>query len=68
MMLNAQFKLVHSIGHGSFGQVYLALDLNDGDKHVAVKTESITQSFSQLVKEIQNYSVLKGKGFPKLIK
>ena len=67
-MLNSQFKLVHCIGHGSFGQVYLALDVKNGNKQVAVKTESITQTFSQLVKEIQNYALLTARGFPRLIK
>jgi len=37
-------------------------------KPVAIKTESLNQTFSQLIKEIQNYKILSGVGFPNLIK
>ena len=67
-MINQQYKLVQKIGQGSFGKVYLAHDLYDNEKPVAVKTESTTETFSQLLKEIQTYHLLVGKGFPKLYK
>ena len=34
---------------------------------VAVKTESLSQTFSQLLKEVQNFKALEGLGFPPLI-
>jgi len=48
--------------------VYYALDLFDNNKPVAIKTESINETFSQLLKEIQSYHLLTTVGFPRLIK
>ena len=50
--INQQFKLVQKIGQGSFGKVYLAYDLFNKNAPVAIKTESINETFSQLLKEI----------------
>ena len=66
--ISERFRLVQKIGQGSFGKVYLAKDLQDNDKQVAIKTEPLSQQFSQLLKEIQTYRHIKGKGFPNLIK
>ena len=68
-LLGEQFRLVQKIGQGSFGKVYFAYDLQDpNQKPVAIKTESLNQTFSQLIKEIQNYKILAGHGFPRLLK
>ena len=67
-MLNEQFKIVQMIGEGSFGKVYLAHDLYNNSKPVAIKTESTNASVSHLFKEIQNHHLLLAKGFPRLIK
>lgn len=67
-LIAEQFQLVGKIGQGSFGKVYLALDTLNNSRPVAIKTESLHQSFSQLLIEIQNYRALEGRGFPKLIK
>ena len=48
--------------------MYLAQDGNQNGKPIAIKTETLHQSFSQLLKEIQNYRALQSLGFPKLIK
>ena len=67
-VLNSQFKVIQKIGKGSFSVVYLAHDLNNNGEPVAIKTESMNAAFSQLVKEIQIYSLLDGEGFPTMIK
>ena len=43
-----QYRLVEKIGQGSFGKVYLAKDKSDGKKQFAIKTEKLSQQFSQL--------------------
>ena len=67
-MVGEQFKLEQKIGQGSFGKVYLARDVNNYNKPVAIKTEPLNQQFSQLLREIQSYRALQGIGFPRLIK
>lgn len=67
-LVGEHFRLVQKIGQGSFGKVYLAHDLSKNSNPVAIKTESLNQSFSQLLREIQNFRVLESHGFPKLIK
>ena len=68
VMVGEQFKLEQKIGQGSFGKVYLARDVNNYNKPVAIKTEPLNQQFSQLLREIQSYRALQGIGFPRLIK
>ena len=52
LIFGDQYRLIEKIGQGSFGKVYLAIDKFDSSKQVAVKTEKLSQPFSQLVKEI----------------
>ena len=70
--------MISKIGQGSFGVVYLAIDLRNKLKHVAVKTEPIVSTKPlQLVGEIRTLSVLMNEsnvditvpqaGFPKLL-
>ena len=40
-LLGDQYRLIEKIGQGSFGKVYLALDLSNNNAPVAVKTESL---------------------------
>ena len=62
-----QFRLIQKIGQGSFGKVYLANDIHNNNKPVAIKAEPLTQQFSQLLREIQNFKALENVGFPTLI-
>ena len=45
-LVGDQFRLIQKIGQGSFGKVYLAYDLHNNNKPVAIKTESLSQTFS----------------------
>ena len=47
-----KYLLIQKIGQGSFGKVYSARDLDNQNKMVAIKTESLSQTFSQLLKEV----------------
>ena len=40
-MVGEQFKIEQKIGQGSFGKVYLARDINNYNKPVAIKTEPL---------------------------
>lgn len=42
-VIGEQFKLEQKIGQGAFGIVYLAQDLADDGKPVAIKTEPLKQ-------------------------
>ena len=66
-LVSEKFRLVQKIGQGSFGKVYTAHDLDNNNHMVAIKTESLSQTFSQLLKEVQNFKALEGIGFPPLI-
>ena len=45
-LIGEHFRLVQKIGQGSFGKVYMAHNLADDHKSVAVKTEQLNQTFS----------------------
>ena len=51
-LVGEQFRLTQKIGQGSFGKVYLAQDLNDDGKPVAIKAEPLSTPYSQLLREI----------------
>lgn len=40
-LIGEQFRLIQKIGQGSFGKVYLAHDLHNDNKPVAIKTEPL---------------------------
>lgn len=46
----------------------MAHDQQDNHNPVSIKTESLHQTFSQLLREIQNFKALESLGFPRLIK
>lgn len=48
--------------------MYLAYDIENNNEPVAIKTEALNQTFSQLLKEIQNFKALEGMGFAPLLK
>ncbi|XP_012603576.1 casein kinase I [Microcebus murinus] len=54
-----KYKLVRKIGSGSFGEVYLAINLTNGDE-VAVKLESQKAKHPQLLYESKLYTILEG--------
>lgn len=63
---NGLFTLTKKVGEGSFGQVFLAHETANETRTVAVKAESISCRFPQLIEEFKNSRLLKGHGFPEL--
>ncbi|KAI1729917.1 protein kinase domain-containing protein [Ditylenchus destructor] len=62
-----RYQLIRKIGSGSFGEVYLATDLNGGG-NVAVKLEPIDARIPQLRYECKIYAKIRnGVGIPQLI-
>ncbi|XP_065772799.1 casein kinase I-like [Muntiacus reevesi] len=65
-VVGGRYKLVREIGCGSFGDVYLAIDLTNQEE-VAVKLESQDASQPRLVYEKELYNVLQGGvGIPQI--
>ena len=56
-----RFKMDRLIGHGSFGQIYMAKDMVT-DRDVAVKFEHKSQRRPQVVEEARLLSELQGEG------
>ncbi|XP_037011872.2 casein kinase I-like [Artibeus jamaicensis] len=66
VVVGGKYKLVRKIGAGSFGDVYLALNLTNGEG-VAVKVESQRATHAQLLYESKLYKVLRGGvGIPRI--
>ena len=55
----ARYRLVRKIGSGSFGDIYLGINLANGEE-VAVKLEPIKARHPQLLYESKLYNVLRG--------
>lgn len=55
----AQYRLIRKIGSGSFGDIYLAINVANGEE-VAVKLESIKARHPQLLYESKLYKILQG--------
>lgn len=65
-VVGGRYKLVREIGSGSFGDVYLAIDLTNQEK-VAVKLESQNARQPRLVHEKKLYNSLQGGvGIPQI--
>ncbi|XP_023221488.1 casein kinase I-like, partial [Centruroides sculpturatus] len=66
----AKFRIMNKLGSGSFGDVYLGLNTENGEQ-VAVKFEPFTLNRSQLLIESHKYVVYNtlqgGYGIPKII-
>ncbi|XP_036355129.1 casein kinase I-like [Octopus sinensis] len=57
MLVGNRYKLIRKIGSGSFGLIYLAINIISGDE-VAVKLESISTAHPQLDMEYRMYKIL----------
>ena len=61
-----KYRLMRKIGSGSFGDIYLAVNINNGEE-VAVKLESQRAKHPQLLYESKVYRILSGGvGIPKI--
>ena len=61
-IVGGKYKLVRRIGSGSFGDIYLGINITNGEE-VAVKLESIKARHPQLLYESKLYKILQGRGF-----
>lgn len=58
-LVNGKYRLVRKIGSGSFGDIYLGINVANGEE-VAVKLEFKTAKHPQLLYESKLYKVLQG--------
>lgn len=58
-VVGGRYKLIRKIGSGSFGDIYLALNLTNGEE-VAVKLEAVRARHPQLLYESKVYRLLQG--------
>jgi len=58
-VVGGRYKLIRKIGSGSFGDIYLALNLTNGEE-VAVKLEATRARHPQLLYESKVYRLLQG--------
>ena len=58
-IVGGTYRLVRKIGSGSFGDIYLGININDGEE-VAVKIESVKSRHPQLLYESKLYKILEG--------
>ena len=61
-VLGGEYRLVRKIGSGSYGDVYLGINITNGEE-VAVKLDSIKAQHPQLLHESKLYKILQGRGF-----
>ena len=59
-IVGGKYRLVRKIGSGSFGDIYLGINITNGEE-VAVKLESIKARHPQLLYESKLYKILQGK-------
>ncbi|XP_028166587.1 casein kinase I-like isoform X1 [Ostrinia furnacalis] len=59
VIISEKYNVVRKIGGGSFGDIFLAININDGEE-VAVKVESIKARHPQLLYESRVYKMLQG--------
>ena len=63
-IIGGKYRLVRKIGSGSFGDIYLGINMKDGEE-VAVKMESVKARHPQLLYESKLYKILQGSvGIP----
>ncbi len=61
------YRVLHKIGMGSFGEIYLGVDIRTNER-IAIKVENRTTKYPQLMEEYQVYrAVAKGIGVPAAI-
>ncbi len=64
-IVGGKYRLVRKIGSGSFGDIYLGINISNGDE-VAVKLEALKARHPQLLYESKLYKILQGGiGIPK---
>ena len=59
-VVGGKYRLVRKIGSGSFGDIYLGINITNGEE-VAVKLESIKARHPQLLYESKLYKILQVK-------
>ncbi|XP_044536813.1 casein kinase I-like [Gracilinanus agilis] len=59
LIFGGKYKLVRKIGNGSFGDIFLAINITNGEE-VAVKLESQSSKHPQLFFEVKLYKILQG--------
>ncbi|KZV33736.1 casein kinase I isoform delta-like [Dorcoceras hygrometricum] len=65
-VVGGKFKLGRKIGSGSFGELYLGVNIHTGEE-VAVKLESVKTEHPQLLYESKLYTLLQGgTGIPRI--
>lgn len=65
-IVGGKYRLIRKIGSGSFGEIFLAINLANGEE-VAVKLESIKENDSHLCFESKLYKILYGGvGIPRI--
>ncbi|GAB1598785.1 casein kinase I [Argonauta hians] len=66
LIATGRYRLVRKIGSGSFGDIYLGINITNGEE-VAVKMESIKARHQQLLYESKLYKILQGGiGIPRV--
>lgn len=58
-IVGGKYRLIRKIGSGSFGDIYLGINITNGEE-VAVKLESIKARHPQLLYESKLYKILQG--------
>ena len=58
-VVGGKYRLVRKIGSGSFGDIYLGINITNGEE-VAVKLESVKARHPQLLYESKLYKILQG--------
>jgi len=58
-IVGGKYRLVRKIGSGSFGDIYLGINITNGEE-VAVKLESVKARHPQLLYESKLYKILQG--------
>jgi len=58
-VVGGKFKLVRKIGSGSFGDIYLGINVTNGEE-IAVKLEAVKARHPQLLYESKLYKILQG--------
>ncbi|KAK7867277.1 hypothetical protein R5R35_000258 [Gryllus longicercus] len=65
-LVGRKYRLLQIIGRGSFGDIYLGINITNGEE-VAMKLENIKSGHPQLLYESKVYKVLNGGvGFPRM--
>ncbi|XP_022220749.2 casein kinase I [Drosophila obscura] len=65
-IVGGRYRLIERIGNGSFGELYRAIDILDGEE-VAAKVEPVNAAHPMLEREAKIYKLLaEGEGIPRI--